>query len=71
MANCSRLDAVMRTRNNQRDMSAGLGAELLCPEGVIVPVVCKPEDEGVLKKVISRRLARIFRVSSSVCRTVS
>ena len=60
MANCSRLDAVMRTRNNQRDMSAGFGAELLCPEGVIVPVVCKPEDEGVLKKVILPEVGQNF-----------
>jgi hypothetical protein len=51
-AHCAGFQALVGSEDDERDMGAGFGAELLGPDGVIVPVVREPEDDGVLQKTI-------------------
>ena len=44
-------------------MGSNLGAELLCPEGVIVPVVREPENDGVFEEAVG---LQVFNDSAGI-----
>lgn len=52
LADSGRGESFMGTGDDQGRVSAGLGAELLGAEGVIVAMIGEPENEGVLKESV-------------------